>query len=933
MRRKTSAGEILQAPAQHLRLLREDLSSSIRAALPGIIVDFDKATQTATIQPAIMESLQRKMQPLPLLKDVPVLFLGGTQHALTYKVSEGDECLVVFADTAIDAWFRSGKVQPPVTPRRHSLSDGFALVGFRSRLRALPATAFPEPAPVLGAAEELMGVKTMVNGTWKTPFAVDSNGKVLIEGYYAITPENIRDLIEGDMPDIAPTVVKIDSSRGLVFKSNTESTDLNVSIYWFGQRITTLSVLRTIFGQSAVLRWEWMQSNQWVVVSDSHVSQDGFKFTVAASDIDDYLAIRCSLLQNGIQASSTDQISLADLTDGYSVNLTMNNAVLSGDPNGVLVPPIPSFTTQIYAYCGDELIPCSVNASSITFSDGIHGLSAENGLIAVVTSGNSPSITFVPNINLTSSRLDSWGNGVDIPVMIGSGADAVTIHKQLYISITNPAQIVQVGSRNLLQNTTDEVRTITDTLTFPTVDISGADAQWVTFHVHMDVDSGEWQSLIRLVPVPGSSLDPEEYIADVSADGWATVVVRIPSDDYLVQAEIEMLSVSGELDYHSPMLERGNVPTQWTPATEDVQDGIDSAQMTADGAASAADQVNTALQSYQSYTQVIFERLQESISMRVTETTFNALEQEINRQIGEINVRATAIEQSVDDIQTGIGTHFIVESDKIRITQTHNNQWEQQLLADKMQFVNATTQEVVASFGVDGGYAYKLHSDHELSVGTAEHGWYDMTVLDTGVADKWRSGTNTVLPAVITQEPVNCWVTWANGQHDTTGTTAWPESDMSFEIEAEDAVSYQWQYRRLNSGNDWANLSGEDADSLDLACSADTMNQEFRCLVTGADGVVKESRAVRAYITGAPVILIDPGDGDITTNTQVQVFAPGAASFDWQSKSTLDGSSWSLESTETTGKYTVTQTGKWMRCVVSDQTGLIAISRVWKVVS
>jgi Phage protein Gp138 N-terminal domain len=45
-------------------------------------------------------------------------------------VQAGDECLVIFADYCIDAWWQSrgtGNVQ--LDKRRHDLSDGFALIG------------------------------------------------------------------------------------------------------------------------------------------------------------------------------------------------------------------------------------------------------------------------------------------------------------------------------------------------------------------------------------------------------------------------------------------------------------------------------------------------------------------------------------------------------------------------------------------------------------------------------------------------------------------------------------------------------------------------------------------------------------------------------------------------------------------------------------
>ena len=65
--------------------------------------------------------------PLPLLRDVPVFM------PVPFEVHEGDACLVIFADRDIDAWFESGEAEVPPSSRMHSLSDGFAFVGFRTR--------------------------------------------------------------------------------------------------------------------------------------------------------------------------------------------------------------------------------------------------------------------------------------------------------------------------------------------------------------------------------------------------------------------------------------------------------------------------------------------------------------------------------------------------------------------------------------------------------------------------------------------------------------------------------------------------------------------------------------------------------------------------------------------------------------------------------
>ena len=106
---------------------------NIRVALPGIIRGWDKPTQTVKVQVAIREKIssggEAKEMEIPLLVDVPVIMpaVGGYCFVATPK--DGDECLVVFADMCIDAWWQSGGVQSQADKRRHDLSDGFAIMG------------------------------------------------------------------------------------------------------------------------------------------------------------------------------------------------------------------------------------------------------------------------------------------------------------------------------------------------------------------------------------------------------------------------------------------------------------------------------------------------------------------------------------------------------------------------------------------------------------------------------------------------------------------------------------------------------------------------------------------------------------------------------------------------------------------------------------
>lgn len=107
---------------EELRAVKEDLLSSLHCALPGAVVRFDPDRGTADVRPGVKT---RSGLALPLLRDVPVF------RPAEGDIAPGDLCLVVFADCDIDGWLRSGETAAPPSARRHSLSDGFAFVGFR----------------------------------------------------------------------------------------------------------------------------------------------------------------------------------------------------------------------------------------------------------------------------------------------------------------------------------------------------------------------------------------------------------------------------------------------------------------------------------------------------------------------------------------------------------------------------------------------------------------------------------------------------------------------------------------------------------------------------------------------------------------------------------------------------------------------------------
>ena len=101
-----------------IQALKAEILSSLHCALPGMVVAFDAESQTAEIRLA--------KKGLPVLRGVPV-FLPAP-----FEIHEGDACLVVFADHDIDGWLESGEEGEPESRRMHSMSDGFAFIGFRA---------------------------------------------------------------------------------------------------------------------------------------------------------------------------------------------------------------------------------------------------------------------------------------------------------------------------------------------------------------------------------------------------------------------------------------------------------------------------------------------------------------------------------------------------------------------------------------------------------------------------------------------------------------------------------------------------------------------------------------------------------------------------------------------------------------------------------
>lgn len=167
-----------------LNLLKTEIFLSFNCHALATISSFDPARQVATATMNYTKTFIRlnsatgQYGPVqvtyPPIVDCPVIFLGGSNGYLTFPISVGDECLVLFNDRDIDNWFIGQPVGEVNTSRMHSFTDGIILVGIRSQPKALPSV--DAGRAVLG---DLRGAKVGVGASGGTQVLIRNNDTTL----------------------------------------------------------------------------------------------------------------------------------------------------------------------------------------------------------------------------------------------------------------------------------------------------------------------------------------------------------------------------------------------------------------------------------------------------------------------------------------------------------------------------------------------------------------------------------------------------------------------------------------------------------------------------------------------------------------------------------------------------------------------------------
>lgn len=127
--------------AQALEAYFGSFSEALNCIKIGRIEKVDFTNQTVDVQVlhkrVSMNLNKRELKDYALLCQVPFIVLGGGSSNLTFPITKGDNCLLLFCDYEIDRWWDTGENLPANYERKHDISDAFAIVGVHSMVDLL----------------------------------------------------------------------------------------------------------------------------------------------------------------------------------------------------------------------------------------------------------------------------------------------------------------------------------------------------------------------------------------------------------------------------------------------------------------------------------------------------------------------------------------------------------------------------------------------------------------------------------------------------------------------------------------------------------------------------------------------------------------------------------------------------------------------------
>ena len=154
-----------------------------------------------------------------------------------------------------------------------------------------------------GDADNYIRYYKASDGTYKLEISADNISIKSGESGESTSLDAAIEDIKSDVDSLRneiTTLLRIESSRGTVFKNDQVATVLSVVIYHGTKRITDSASMKSTFGSSAYLQWKWqrLDDSSFGIISssDSRFGDNGFTFTLSPEDVDTKITFMCELI-------------------------------------------------------------------------------------------------------------------------------------------------------------------------------------------------------------------------------------------------------------------------------------------------------------------------------------------------------------------------------------------------------------------------------------------------------------------------------------------------------------------------------------------------------------------------------------------------------------------------------------------------------------
>jgi hypothetical protein len=139
-------------------LIEDQATANTRTSIPGVIESYDSSDQTCTVKPSINTPIKDSetgeviYDEPPIIPNCPVAWSSSADTSITWPISDGDTCMIVFSEKSIDGWMEQGGDNiDPVDLRQHDTSDAIVFPVLRPAAEPLDSDSVDDNAMVIKA--------------------------------------------------------------------------------------------------------------------------------------------------------------------------------------------------------------------------------------------------------------------------------------------------------------------------------------------------------------------------------------------------------------------------------------------------------------------------------------------------------------------------------------------------------------------------------------------------------------------------------------------------------------------------------------------------------------------------------------------------------------------------------------------------------------